>query len=124
MIVPVDLYGHFRAHICTYGAPRAFFGISHKRRVKATFIEMSSYRNDAHRTCFRAVGASLTAFGVYFYFALHFSLSRSSSACFREVSVEVPLSILDISSSLSLPSISLTVTVTLLSLSFFSIFRW
>ena len=57
------------------------------------------------------------------FFQVHFSLPRSSAACFSEVSVEVPLSILAISSSLSLPAISRTSTVTLLSFSFFSIFR-
>ena len=57
------------------------------------------------------------------FFQVHFSRPRSSSACFREVSVVVPLSILAISSSLSLPVISRTSTKTLLSFSFFSIFR-
>ena len=106
MINLVNLDRYFRTHMSTDSATSTFFRVFCKGREKAVLIKTLIYIDDAGRTRINAIGASFTAFTGYRYSSFHVRLPRSSSACFSEVSVAVPLSILEISSRLSLPFIS------------------
>jgi len=114
VIMTVNLDGQFRAHVCADCAAGAFFRMFPDCREISAPVKISTQGDDTRGARFCAVSAALAVLAVYFYDTFHLSLPRSSSACFSEVSVVVPLSILAISSCRSPPSIGRTSTRTLL----------
>ena len=123
LALAVYLYRNFRAHLSAHGTTGTFFWVACNCREKAALVESFPYNNQAVGTGLDAVGAALALLGMYNNPSLHFTFSRSSSACFRDISVMVPLSMRAISSWRSFPERFVTSTWTLSLSVRFEIFR-